>query len=71
MCRSNTVNYDRIDEGDALEICGFAGGVANAETLILKDITKGIEIPLVLTATERQRAILGAGGLLNYTRANG
>ena len=67
---ANPEDYDRIDEGDALEIAGFAGGVADAETLILKDTTKGIEIPLVLTATERQRAILGAGGLLNYTRAN-
>ncbi len=68
---ANPEDYDRIDEGDALTIQGFANGVATAETLILKDITKDIEIPLVLTATERQRAILGAGGLLNYTRANG
>ena len=67
----NPEDYDRIDEGDALAIAGFADGVASAETLVLKDVTKGIEIPLVLTATERQRAILSAGGLLNYTRANG
>ena len=69
--RLNPEDYDKIDEGDVLAIAGFADGVASAETLVLKDVTKGIEIPLVLTATERQRAILGAGGLLNYTRANG
>ena len=63
-------DYDRIDEGDALEIVGFANGVATSDKLVLKDTTKGIEIPLTLTATERQRAILGAGGLLNYTRNN-
>ncbi|MBQ8497091.1 MAG: aconitate hydratase [Clostridia bacterium] len=68
---ANPEDYDRINEGDALEIAGFANGVATSDKLILKDTTKGIEIPLVLTATERQRAILGAGGLLNYTRANG
>ena len=68
---ANPEDYDKIDEGDVLAIAGFADGVASAETLVLKDVTKGIEIPLVLTATERQRAILGAGGLLNYTRANG
>ena len=68
---ANPEDYDRIDEGDALEIAGFANGVATSDKITLKDITKGIEIPLVLTATERQRAILGAGGLLNYTRANG
>ncbi len=66
----NPEDYDKIDEGDALEIAGFANSVATAERLILKDITKGIEIPLVLTATKRGRDILGAGGLLNYTRNN-
>ena len=64
-------DYDKINEGDALTIVGFAGSVASADRLILKDLTNGAEIPLCLNATERQRAILGAGGLLNYTRANG
>ena len=67
----NPADYDKINEGDALTIVGFAGSVASAERLILKDMTNGEEIPLCLNATERQRAILGAGGLLNYTRANG
>ena len=67
----NPADYDKINEGDALEIVGFANSVASADRLILKDMTNGAEIPLCLNATERQRAILGAGGLLNYTRANG
>ena len=67
----NPADYDKINEGDALQIVGFAGSVAGADRLILKDLTNGVEIPLCLNATERQRAILGAGGLLNYTRANG
>ena len=67
----NPADYDKINEGDALTIVGFAGGVASADRLILQDLTNGAEIPLCLNATERQRAILGAGGLLNYTRANG
>ena len=66
----NPEDYDKIDEGDTLEIAGFASSVATAERLILKDVTKGIEIPIVLTATRRGRDILGAGGLLNYTRNN-
>ncbi len=68
---ADPADYDKISEGDALEIVGFANGVATKETLVLKDLTNGAEIPLCLNATERQRAILGAGGLLNYTRANG
>ena len=67
----NPADYDKINEGDALSIIGFANSVASADRLILKDLTNGAEIPLCLNATERQRAILGAGGLLNYTRANG
>ena len=67
----NPADYDKINEGDALQIVGFAGSVAGADRLILKDLTNGAEVPLCLNATERQRAILGAGGLLNYTRANG
>ena len=67
----NPADYDKLNEGDALEIIGFANGVAKETRLILKDLTNGAEIPLCLNATERQRAILGAGGLLNYTKLNG
>jgi aconitate hydratase len=68
---ADPADYDKLSEGDELRIVGFADGVATKETLVLKDLTSGAEIPLCLNATERQRAILGAGGLLNYTRANG
>ncbi len=68
---ADPADYDKLTEGDALAIMGFAGDVASNDRLILKDLTNGAEIPLCLNATERQRAILGAGGLLNYTRANG
>ena len=33
------------------------------------DHTKGIEVPLVFSFTERQKKILLAGGLLNYTKS--
>lgn len=34
--------------------------------LILKNTDSGLEIPLVCSFTERQKAILKAGGLLKY-----
>ena len=71
MTFANPEDYDKIAEGDALEIIGFADSVKNAESLILRDKTNGVEVPLTLTLTAHQRAILSAGGLLNYTRANG
>jgi aconitate hydratase len=67
----NPEDYEKLTEGDALEITGFANGVAKESRLILKNLTSGAEIPLCLNATERQRATLGAGGLLNYTKLNG
>jgi aconitate hydratase len=71
MTFTNPEDYEKIAEGDALEIIGFADSVLTADSLILRDKTNGAEIPLTLTLTARQRAILSAGGLLNYTRANG
>jgi aconitate hydratase len=71
MTFADPADYDKLSEGDALEIVGFAEAVKGADTLILRDKTNGVEIPLTLSLTARQRAILSAGGLLNYTRANG
>lgn len=56
-----SVDTDRIDDGDKLELDLGAG--------VLKDITKGIELkfpamPKVMTD------ILGAGGLIPYMKAN-
>ncbi len=62
-------DYEKIKEGDDIEIKGFAEAIAGAERAYLKDKTNGAEIPLVLSLTERQRAILSSGGLLNYTKA--
>ena len=71
MTFADPADYDKLSEGDALELVGFAEAVKGADTLILRDKTNGVEIPLTLSLTARQRAILSAGGLLNYTRANG
>lgn len=64
-------DYDKISEGDELAIPSFAEAVAGADTVVLEDRTNGAKIPLRLAFTPRQRAILSAGGLLNYTKANG
>ena len=47
-------------------------GVAmDSGEIMLKDETTGDEIPLVCSFTERQKAILKAGGLLEYTKKEG
>ena len=66
----NADDYDKLDEGDEIEILGFADALKGKSEMTLTDKTKGICVPLVLSLTERQREILLAGGLLNYTKNN-
>ena len=66
----NEDDYDKIAQLDKIMIEGFAEAVRNADGAILKDTSKGIEIPLVLNLTERQRKILLSGGMLQYTKQN-
>ena len=70
MTLKNPEDYDRINQGDELEIIGFADAVKNSDSVILRDKNNGAEVELLLSLTERQRAILAAGGMLNYTKEN-
>ncbi|MBE6656105.1 MAG: aconitate hydratase [Ruminococcaceae bacterium] len=63
----NAEDYDCIEEGDMLSLSAVYAGM-DAGEIILRDETKGIDLPLVCTFTERQKAILKAGGLLAYTK---
>ena len=63
-------DYDLVSEGDDIYIEGFAEAVAGSDRALLVDKTSGVKIPLLLTLTERQRAILSAGGLLNLTKSH-
>ena len=61
---ADPADYDRLEQGEALEITGIDDGLKNG-TFTLKAGDKTI----VLTGsfTQRQADILKAGGLLNYT----
>ena len=62
-------DYERVLEGDSIEIDGFASAIASEDFVTLKTDT-GATLRLRLTLTDRQRGILLAGGLLNYTKQN-
>ena len=66
----NEADYDKIDLGDDLVLENIRDSVENGGKVILKNKTKGVEIPLVSDYSERQRKLLLAGGLLNYTGKN-
>ena len=60
-------DYDKLNQGDTLTLTNVFEGMDKGE-ITLKNETTGEEIPLVCNFTERQKAILKAGGLLSYTK---
>ena len=66
----NPDDYDKLNQSDKLTLTHVFAGMDSGE-ITLKDETTGEEIPLVCSFTERQKAILKAGGLLEYTKKEG
>jgi aconitate hydratase len=64
----NPEDYERLSQGDTLEIKGFAEAIRGKDKATLFDLTTGEEFTLCLNFTDRQRAILLEGGMLNYTK---
>ncbi len=64
----NEEDYDKIDQGDTLELADIRSTIENEQPVVLKNLTKGIEIPLDCSLSGRSKEIILAGGLLNYTR---
>lgn len=67
---ANEDDYDRIDLGDELELPNLIDEIKNADSITIKNLTKGISIPGIMELSDRQRDIVLAGGLLNYTKEN-
>lgn len=66
----NPDDYDKLNQSDKLTLTNVFAGMDSGE-IMLKDETTGDKIPLVCSFTERQKAILKAGGLLEYTKKEG
>lgn len=64
---ADPADYDALQPGAQLRIDGIRAGMA-AGKLMLTDTAAGKSYPVVCSLTERQQAILLAGGLLNYTK---
>ena len=60
-------DYDKLEQGHEMSLIGIESGMEQG-TIVMNDHTTGDEIVLDCAMTERQRAILMAGGLLNYTK---
>ena len=67
----NEADYDFINEGDALEIKDVIKAISNDLEITLINKTTGKEIMCKCELSSRQKEIVKAGGLLNYTKQNG
>ena len=63
----NPDDYDKLNQGDKLSLSDVFSGMDKGE-IELKDDTTGETFTLCCSFTERQKAILKAGGLLAYTK---
>ena len=68
---ANEADYADIDQMDELSLPDVRAAItAGEECLTLRNETKGHDYAVLLPLTSRQRGMILAGGLLNYTREN-
>ena len=61
-------DYDRIEQGDRLAIKNVRGQIETSEEITVSNQTQGFDFVTIARLSERDKAILLAGGKLNYTR---
>ena len=67
----NEADYDAICKDDELEFSGIAKAIKDGDTVYtVTNKTQGTTFDVSLDFSARQRDMLLAGGLLNYTKLN-
>ena len=64
----NEADYEKITQGDDLVIENLIESIKGDGKLVVKNKSNGAEIPVVCELSERAKAIVVAGGLLNFTK---
>lgn len=70
MTFANEADYDRIDANDELTIPNVAEQIKNSDVIKVTNVTKGFDFECSVSFSDRQKEMLYAGGLLNYTKNN-
>lgn len=65
---ADAADYDRIDAADVLKVENVAQQIAEDNVIIVSNITKGFDFKCCAGFSDRQKEMLYAGGLLNYTK---
>ncbi|MEA2040759.1 MAG: aconitate hydratase, partial [Thermodesulfobacteriota bacterium] len=64
----DNADYDKIDQGDMLEIPDIRQRVSQGRELIVRNKTRGIDFNVDYNLSKRARDILLAGGALSYVK---
>ena len=65
---ANADDYDKITQGDELSLKGIKNAIIKNEPAVLVNLTTGEEYAIKYDLSQRQKDIILAGGLLNYTK---
>ena len=66
----NEADYDRIDQEDEIRIENIAEQIKAGSVIKCTNVTKGFDFNVIGDFSQRQKDMLYAGGLLNYTKQN-
>lgn len=61
-------DYEDIDQGDRLVVTNIHDSLENGNEVVVKNETKGIEIPAVHDLSGRQVEVIKEGGLINWKK---
>ena len=64
----NSEDYDKITQGDELTLRGIKDAIINNKPAVLINLTTNEEYAINYDLSQRQKDIILAGGLLNYTK---
>lgn len=70
MTFANESDYDKIDQADMLEIKNIKEQIEKGGTVTVTNVTKGFDFEAEVNFSQRQKDMIFAGGLLNYTKKN-
>lgn len=68
MTFAEETDYDAVSEGDALRLEDARRQIMEGNELTIRNCTKNTGFKVRISLSERQKEIILAGGLLNYTR---
>ena len=68
MTFKNEADYDRIDAADILKIENIRDQIAAGDVIKVTNVSKGFDFDCAVSFSDRQKEMLYAGGLLNYTK---